>query len=78
MLFHQLVLTISDLSAGCLNIQKVVGLQGKHDFSKFGSFLEVLEVFGAGYDDDIDIRRYKLREKETHVQSTIKQLKRIE
>jgi len=39
---------------------------------QFISFLEVLEVYGSGYEDDIDYKRYRLRESETHLQSTVK------
>jgi hypothetical protein len=58
-LFHQLVITINDVRAGCLGIERVVGLQHKHDFTKFVNFLEVLDVYGTGYSDDIHHRLYR-------------------
>lgn len=36
-----------------------------------------MECFGSGYDDDIHSLRYKLREKQTHRDSSIKTLKNI-
>ena len=74
---HELILILSDLTAGVLNIQKVVGAQHKHDYSNFKTFLQTLEVYGTGYKDDVDVRNYKIRDSESHRQSAIKQLKSI-
>jgi len=59
LLFHQLILTISDLNAGCLSIQKMIGGQKNYSFNNFTSFLQVLEVFGSGYSEDVDLKKYK-------------------
>lgn len=53
-LLFELIVIISDLTAGVLNIQRVVSFQYKHSFDQFRQFLQTLEVYGCGYDDDID------------------------
>jgi hypothetical protein len=60
-----------------MNIQRVVGYQHKHDFQMFVKFLKVLEVYGCGYDDDIDAQRYKTREKSSHCDEAQKELKDV-
>ena len=77
-ILHELILVLSDLSAGVLNIQRVVGAQHKHDFDNFKVFLQAMEVYGTGYQDDIDARNYKIRDTESHRQSAIKNLKEIQ
>lgn len=71
-ILHELILILSDLSAGVLNIQRVVGAQHKHNFDNFRIFLQAMEVYGTGYKDDIDMRNYKIRDGESHRQSAIK------
>jgi len=68
---------LSDFDAGCMNIQRVIGYQHKHDFQSFVKFLRVLEVYGCGYDDDIDSVAYKKREKASHCDEAQKELKDI-
>ena len=63
MILHQLIISLSELSAGCLSILKVVGLQRNHTFKQFISFLQVLEVYGSGYADDIHPNKYKNRDR---------------
>ena len=76
--FHQVILVLSDLTAGCLKIDKVVGDSRKHSFQKFESFLQVFEAYGTGYDDDISHRNYKIRDKLSHRQSAIKVLQKVQ
>ena len=76
-LFHQNIVVISDLTAGCLDISRVIGSQRMTNFDRFSEFLKVLEVYGTGYSDDIDYKKYKIREKESHRNTTIKELQRI-
>lgn len=45
-----------------------------NNIDRFTEFLKVLEVYGTGYTDDIDYKKYKIREKESHRNSTIKEL----
>lgn len=60
-----------------MNINRVVGVQNKNRFKHFTSFLKVLEVYGTGYLDDIDSKRYRLREKQSHRGVAIKALQDI-
>jgi hypothetical protein len=39
MIFHPIVVLMSELEAGCLRLQKVTGEQHKKSFEKFMSFL---------------------------------------
>ena len=68
------MLTIEDLQAGCMNISKVVSTQWKHSFDQFESFLQVLEVFGSGYTEDITPKKHRLRDKESHRLSAVKSI----
>ena len=67
-IMHQLMLTICDLSAGVVNIQRVASYQYGHTFGDFEAWLQVLETYGTGYADDIDAKNYKLRERMSHRQ----------
>ena len=40
-------------------------------------FLQTMEVYGSGYDDDIDYFRYNKRNNETHTDSMVKQLRNV-
>ena len=64
--FHQIVLVLTDLTGGVLDLPMVVGAHRYHNFSHFQSFLQAFEVFGSGYRDDIDRVLYKRIEKESH------------
>ena len=76
-LMHQLVLMIQPMSAACLSVSRVVSNQYSHSFEKFIQFLQAFETFGAGYHEDIDIRLYKMRDKQSHRNFTAKLLKDI-
>ena len=43
----------------------------------FVKFLKILEVYGCGYNDDIDSKLYKKREKYSHCQEAQRELKDI-
>lgn len=66
LVFHQIVVVLSDLKAGVLDLPRVVDPARKHTLDNFISYMQVFETFGTGFDDDIDIRKYKIRDKETH------------
>jgi hypothetical protein len=74
LIFHQVVAVIQDLQAGCTDIYRVVGYERQIEFKDFVDFLQCLEVYGTGYNDDIDARNYKIRETVTHKESTVKKL----
>ena len=46
-------------------------------FREFKIFLQMLEVYGSGYGDDVDYFRYNLRNDVTHTQTCIEQLEKI-
>ena len=73
-----MVLVLTDLTGGVLDLPMVVGAHRYHNFSHFRSFLQAFEVFGSGYRDDIDRVLYKRIEKESHRQTAIMNLKRIQ
>lgn len=58
-------------------IDRVIALQHNHNFQKFVSFLEVLEVYGTGYSEDVHYKLYRVRDKETHTTSTINALEKV-
>lgn len=53
-MLHMIIVGVTGLQAGVMNIERVIGLQHKHTFDDFVTFLKVLEVYGMGYADDID------------------------
>ena len=65
-ILHQLVLVVTDLNAGVVNINRVISYQYNHSFTDFEVFLQVLESYGTGYADDTDTKNYKLRDKISH------------
>ena len=75
--FHQMVLVLSDVKAGVLELPRVTDSTRHHKFEHFEAFLQVFEAFGMGFSDDIDSRKYKIREKESHRDTAIKQLRSI-
>jgi hypothetical protein len=62
-ILHELVLIISDLKAGVQSINRSIGYTHSHKFEDFEEFLQVMEAYGCGYEDDVDVRNYKLRDK---------------
>ena len=42
-------------------LSDVLGINRKPSFDDFRLFLQTLEVYGAGYEDDIDVSNYKRR-----------------
>ena len=76
-ILQELVVVISDLTAACLNIERVVGQTYNHTFHHFAVYLQVLEVYGCGYAEDIDGRGYKIRDTKSHKLSAIKLLQDI-
>lgn len=77
-LLQELVFVISDLTAACLNIERVVGQAHNHSFHHFAVYLKVLEAYGCGYAEDIDSRGYKIRDSRSHKLTAIKQLQDIQ
>jgi hypothetical protein len=74
---HLLVICLSDLSAGTMQLSDVAGINRQPSFKEFTQFLETMEVYGTGYSEDVDYFKYNIRNTETHTQAMIKQLERV-
>jgi len=74
---HVLAICLQDLSAGTIALSDVIGVNRQPSFREFVQFLQTMEVYGAGYSDDVDIFKYNKRNSETHKEAMAKQLKQI-
>ena len=74
---HLLCMVLQDLSAGTIAFSDVLGINRKPNFREFVIFLQTMEVYGTGYDDDVDYFKYNKRNTETHTEAMIKQLNRV-
>ena len=66
-----LIVILSELGAGLIEFQDVLGVRRQPMFREFKIFLQMLEVYGSGYGDDVDYFRYNLRNDVTHTQTCI-------
>ena len=76
-IIHLLVIMLSDLAAGPIEFQDVLGIRREPKFSEFVMFLQMMEVYGGGYQDDVDYIKYNNRNTQTHTQAMIEQLDRV-
>jgi len=76
-LFHQIILVLSDFEAGCLELSRTVGGNFKNKFQHFETFLQVLEVYGSGYEMDIHPKHSRMRDKESHRLTAVKNLHKV-
>lgn len=60
-LIHALAALLQDLQAGVFYLQDCMGITREPKFWEFRTFLEVMEVYGSGYQDDVDYSRYNTR-----------------
>jgi hypothetical protein len=65
-LLHALQVMLCELSGGVMMMRDVLGITRVPSFREFTLFLKSLEVYGSGYQDDVDYLKYNLRQKETH------------
>lgn len=65
-LWYSLMLIINEMQAGSLPLNELVNASRKRCINDFRMFLQVLEVYGVGYLDDIDKVKYSNRSKITH------------
>jgi len=65
-MLHLLVVILSELYAGPLNIGYTLGCIKECSFKDFITFLQILEVYGSGYEDDVDLVRYNRINNYTH------------
>lgn len=70
-LIHALVVMLTETSAGIFSMQSVLGIVRPPDFDEFKQFLQIMEVYGCGYIDDVDYSRYNTRATQTHRQTMI-------
>lgn len=56
-------------------MRDVLGLTRRPEFKEFVTFLQVMEVFGSGYTEDVDYLNYNKRQSQTHKKAMTEQLK---
>ena len=44
----------------------MLGVRRQPVFKEFVNFLQMMEVYGGGYNDDVDYFRYNIRQDKTH------------
>lgn len=76
-IMHLIVIVLSELNAGCIEFQDVLGVRRQPVFKEFVNFLQMMEIYGGGYNDDVDYFRYNIRQDKTHSQSMIDQLEKV-
>jgi len=76
-MIHLLVIILSDLSAGTMRLSDMLGINRKPNFDDFVLYLQTLEVYGAGYEEDIDPMNYKIRDIKSHSDSAIYELESV-
>ncbi len=55
---YMLVFMICDLQAATMKLRDVIGCLKKPEFSDFVLFLQLAEVYGSGYQDDVDYAKF--------------------
>lgn len=73
-ILYQGVLALSQLQAGSILLRELVNGQRGRSFRDFQIFLKVLELYGTGYEDDIDKVKYTRRQSMTHTQQAVEEL----
>jgi hypothetical protein len=53
-LIHCLVVLLAELTAGVVYLKDCMGISRKPKFNDFATFLQIMEVYGSGYQDDVD------------------------
>ena len=65
------MIMLSELCAGTMAMCDVLGISKEPRFKEFRIFLNIMEVYGGGYKDDIDYTRFNARQRVTHHESMI-------
>ena len=68
---HYLVMVLSEVTAGTIEFQEVLGVNREPNYSEFKNFLQTMEVYGSGYDDDVDYVNYNRRNTQTHTEAMV-------
>lgn len=71
------MLALHDFQTGSLELRKFIESSHSYGFKDFKIFLKVLECFGTGYVDDVDRSNYNQRQKITHEQQAIDEIRGI-
>jgi len=53
-----LMILINDLQAATVKMREVIGVLAKPTFKEFKIYLCMLEVYGTGYLDDVDHKKF--------------------
>ena len=64
-------MVLSEVTAGTIEFQEVLGVNREPNYSEFKNFLQTMEVYGSGYDDDVDYVNYNRRNTQTHTEAMI-------
>ena len=73
-MIHALVTLLTEMQAGVIRLTDCMGISRQPKFSEFVVFLQIMEVYGSGYDDDVDFYRFNNRITETHKEAMLSQL----
>ena len=57
-----------------MTFSDVLGINRQPSFKDFCNYLQTMEIYGAGYSDDVDYFKYNKRNTETHTGAMISQL----
>ncbi|CDW82564.1 UNKNOWN [Stylonychia lemnae] len=74
---HLIVLMLSDFTAGTVSLRDCLNNTKERSIEEFQIFLQVLEVYGVGYEDDIIQEKIIDRSQITHSQQAVFQLQEI-
>ena len=74
---HLICMVLQDVNAGTISFSDVLGINRQPSFDEFVIFLQTMEIYGTGYDEDVDYFKYNKRNTETHTEAMVKQLTRV-
>lgn len=76
-LLHILQIMLTQLQGGTMTMNDVLGITRPPNFNEFKQFLQLIEIYGCGYLDDVDYSKYQVRQKTSHFQSMAHQLDKL-
>jgi hypothetical protein len=71
------MIMLSELEAGTFSLRDCLGITRPPIFKEFMTFLEAMEVFGCGYQQDVDNKLYSKRQHKTHKDDMLAQLRQL-
>lgn len=72
-----LAMMVNDLQVSTVKLREVIGVLAKPTFVEFKIWLSLAEVYGSGYLDDVDYKKFNTRASQTHKEAFIIELERI-